>query len=92
MTTKRNLPGRVALRKKAERTAENARAKCSRTLASCQCPGCGFASVALFRPGWRDELRHRAAWYSTLGFGPDLAAITLLELHGIYVRLLKIGG
>lgn len=58
----------------------------------CKCPRCNYtAPPPLFRPGWLDDLQLRAARHWSMGYGPDLAAMTLIELHALWRYLLKQG-
>jgi hypothetical protein len=67
---------------------ETRKTKSRRKLRCCQCPSCGLAAPAtLFTPGWLENFHQLAARHSELGFGPDLAALTLIELHGLYLWL-----
>lgn len=60
---------------------------------ACKCPRCNFtASQALFVPGWLDDLRMRVTRYWSMGFGPDVAAMSLIELHALWRWLLRQGG
>lgn len=60
----------------------------NRTITPCQCPRCGFVAPSpLFVPGWLTDLQARTVRFSHFGFGPDLAALSLLELHGLWAWL-----
>lgn len=91
MSQKLKTPALAATRQPGQIGMRNGR-KANSSGNTCQCPRCGFlASAPLFRPGWLDKLQQLAARYSGMGFGPDLAALTLIELHGLYLRLMKLG-
>lgn len=62
----------------------------TRTAASCH--ACGQPLPAsLQRLDWLEELQLLAARYSHFGFGPDLAALTVTELYGLYRWLSQVG-
>ena len=41
---------------------------------------------------WLDSLEYLLAKYSGLGISPDVAALTLLELYGLYRFLVRLSG
>ena len=60
---------------------------------ACKCPRCNYeAPASLFVPGWLDDLKERAVRFWHFGFGPDLAAMSLVELHALWRWLLRQGG
>lgn len=41
---------------------------------------------------WLDSLEYLLVKYAGLGISPDVAALTLLELYGVYLFLVRISG
>lgn len=91
MTQKQKTPAKAATEARGD-TAKRP-GKHIRKQHFCKCPRCNFAAPApLFVPGWLDDLQIRAARYWGAGFGPDLAALSLIELHALGQWLLRQGG
>lgn len=89
--TKEKRPGLAGTKTKGAKVYTK-RSKHTDRRASCKCPRCNFEAPApLFAPGWLDDLQMRAARFWSLGLGPDLSALSLIELHALWRWLLRQG-
>lgn len=58
-----------------------------------RCPRCQPQDrQGVAAPHWLSELQMLAARFAHVGFGPDLAALGLANLYGLYLWLLRHGG
>lgn len=90
MSQKIKTPARVATKARGDTTKHQP--KHTDKQGVCKCPRCNYtASTALFVPGWLDDLQARASRHWVMGFGPDLAAMSLIELHALWRWLLRQG-
>jgi hypothetical protein len=91
MSLKREAPAKAATEARGDITTRLP--KHTEPTKACKCPRCNYAAPStLFAPGWLDDLHLKAARHWSLGFGPDLGAMSLIEMHALWRWLLKQGG